>query len=107
MFKPYENHRYPISVGQYHGKRDQIIPLLYFKPADYVRRWFAAPSSNKIREGRTRLFLNYTVIFERLGITVAPEVLPIAYIEAVLNYAQSKMIEHFPDTAAQPVLRAG
>lgn len=106
-YKPYENSRYPISVGQYHGKRDQLIPLLYFKPADYVRRWFAPPSSTKIKAGRIRLFLNYTVFFERLGITVAPEVLPITYIEAVLNYAESMMVENIPDAAAQPALRTG
>lgn len=88
MYKPYENRRYPISVGQYHGKKKQITPLLYFKPGEAVSRWFPPPPSNKIKTGRTRLFLNYEVIFDRLEIPVDPRVLPIAYIEAVLNYAE-------------------
>jgi hypothetical protein len=89
MYKAYENKRYPISVGQYHGRKNQITPLLYFRPVEHMERWFPPPVSNKIRNGRTRLFLNYRVMFERLGVPVAPEVLPIAYIEALLNYARA------------------
>ncbi|WP_155323608.1 hypothetical protein [Desulfosarcina ovata] len=32
MYKPYENKRYPISVGQYHGRKDQIRSLLFLPP---------------------------------------------------------------------------
>jgi hypothetical protein len=88
MYKPYENPRYPISVGQYHGRRQEITPLLYFKPAVSVPRWFEPPNSTKIKQGRRRLFLNYRVIFNQYGLGVAPTMLPIAYVEAVLNYAQ-------------------
>jgi len=89
-FKPYENQLYPISVGQYHGKKDQITPLLFFKPVEYIKRWFEPPASNKIQSRRRRrLYLNYRVIFERFGIQVDPNVLPIAYIEALLNFAQA------------------
>ena len=95
MYKPYENSRYPISVGQFHGKRKRIVPLLYFSPQEPAVRWFAPPPSTKIKNGRARLFLNYQIMFDRLGITVEPHRLPIAYIEAVLTFAEKK-------TASQP-----
>ena len=85
----------PISRGQYHGLRDQIVPLLYFTPKEHVQRWFDPPHSTKIKTGRRRLFLNYKVIFDRLGIDVDPICLPIAYIESVLNYAQQHF-SHLP-----------
>jgi len=88
MYKPYENSRYPITAGQYRGKRKAIRPLLYFSPEKKVERWFSPPESTKIRNGRTRLFLNYRVIFDRLDIPVNPSILPIAYAEAVLNFAR-------------------
>jgi len=93
MYKPYENEMYPISVGQYHGKKDRIQPLLFFRPDKRVERWFLPPSSTKIKKGRTRLFLNYQVLFDRLEIAIDPGLLPIAYIEAVLNYAQMAAME--------------
>ncbi len=89
MYKPYENPRYPISAGQYHGRKDEITPLLYFTPADTVERWFPPPPSTKIRSGRKRLFLNYRVYFDRLGVPVPPDRLPIAFIEAISNYARA------------------
>lgn len=107
MYKPYENKRYPISVGQYHGKKKQITPLLFFKPGEDVSRWFPPPPSNKIKTGRTRLFLNYKVIFERLEIPVDPRVLPIAYIEAVLNYAEVTTAKQPSAGAEQRLLCAG
>ena len=88
MYKPYENSRYPITAGQYHGKRDEIVPLLYFKPNKCPQRWFKPPATNKIKAGRRTLFKNYSILFDHLGIEVSPAILPIAYIEAVLNYAQ-------------------
>jgi hypothetical protein len=48
------------------------------------------------------LFLNYRVLFERLGITVEPVTLPIAYIEAVLNYAQMAKVEKRAAFAERP-----
>lgn len=89
LYKAYENNRYPISVGQYHGKQEDIRPLLLFKPIEHVERWFSPPPTNKIKAGRNRLLLNYRVLFERLEVGVDPVVLPIAYIEAVLNYAHA------------------
>ncbi|MBT8341862.1 MAG: hypothetical protein HKP58_07335 [Desulfatitalea sp.] len=86
-YKPFENPCYPISRGQYHGRKHQITPLLYFTPTAFVDRWFAPPPSTKIKTARKRLFLNYRVMFERLGVPVDLAILPIAYIEAVLNYA--------------------
>jgi hypothetical protein len=105
MYKPYENKRYPISAGQYHGKKNEIRPLLVYKPAEYVTRWFAPPPSNKIKSGRTRLFLSYRVIFERLGVKVDPVTLPIAYIEAVLNYSQATAVKPAPVSANQLSMR--
>ena len=106
-YKPYENSRYPISVGQYQGKRDQITPLLFFQPAEKVDRWFEPPVSNKIKAGRKRLFLNYTVMFDRLGINVSPSTLPIAYIEAILNYAEAHPVLSDEQEEVQAVLRVG
>lgn len=93
MYKPYENENYPISVGQFHGSKNLIRPLLFFTPIEKVERWFPPPPSNKIKKGRSRLFLNYQVLFDRLGVPVDPGILPIAYIEAVLNYASIAAIE--------------
>jgi hypothetical protein len=104
MYKPYENAGYPITRGQYHGRKDQITPLLYFKPGEVVTRWFEPPASSKIKKGRRRLFLNYRVIFERHGLTVAPGILPIAYIEAVLNYAEALAVPVRTDLQ-EPVVR--
>ncbi|BBO83370.1 hypothetical protein DSCO28_39360 [Desulfosarcina ovata subsp. sediminis] len=53
-----------------------------------INRWFPPPSSTKIKNKRTQLFLNYQVIFDQLGVPVDPVILPIAYIEAILNFAQ-------------------
>lgn len=103
MYKPCESPRYPISPGQYQGRKEEITPLLYFKPVDAVRRWFDPPASTKIKKGRRRLFLNYRVIFEQYGLEVAPTILPIAYIEAVINYAETRTAQR-PATAE--VLRA-
>jgi len=94
-YKPHENHRYPISVGQYHGRKNEISPLLFFKPTEYIERWFSPPKTNKIKSGRTRLFLNYRVFFERLNIEVDPMILPISYIEAVLGFAQAIASKQF------------
>jgi hypothetical protein len=107
MYKPYQNPRYPISPGQYHGRKDEITPLLYFRPVDTVTRWFPPPPSTKIKAGRLRLFLNYRVCFDRLGVPVAPERLPIAYIEAIINYAQSMPVQRHEKKAAVCLLRAG
>ncbi|BBO86499.1 hypothetical protein DSCO28_70650 [Desulfosarcina ovata subsp. sediminis] len=90
MYKPYGNKRYPISVGQYHGRKDQIRALLFFSPVKKINRWFSPPPSTKIKNERTQLFLNYQVIFDQLGVPVDPIILPIAYIEAILNFAQMK-----------------
>jgi hypothetical protein len=107
MYKPFENPRYPISPGQYHGRRDEITPLLYFRPVETVNRWFPPPPSTKIRAGRRRLFLDYRVYFERLGVPVSPERLPIAYIEAVANFAQSMPVQKRDDKSRSSLLRAG
>jgi hypothetical protein len=106
-YKPYENRRYPISRGQYRGRKHQITPLLYFKPGEAVDRWFEPPPSNKIKKGRRRLFLNYRIIFERYGLTVDPAILPIAYSEAVLNYADALATPAGLDVARRSVLMAG
>ena len=91
MYKPFENSHYPISASQYHGKKDQLTPLLFFQPREPVPRWFPAPATNKIQTTRRRhLFMNYRIMFQRLGIDVPPSVLPIAYIEAILNFAWSE-----------------
>ena len=107
MYKPYEHKRFPITAGQYHGKKDNITPLLFFKPEEYVERWFEPPSSTIIKSGRKRLFLNYKVMFDRLGIDVATAVLPITYIEAVLNYANAVSARPVKEEAVQAVLQVG
>ncbi len=108
MYKPYENKRYPLSIGQYHGKKDELLPLLFFQPGDPVQRWFPAPATNKIQTARRRqLFTDYRIMFQRLGIEVPPGILPIAYIEAVLNYAQSKAICPVAAPSVPPLFRAG
>jgi hypothetical protein len=107
MYKPYENPCYPISSGQYHGRKDEIVPLLFFKPGDTVERWFPPPASTKIKAGRRRLFLNYRVLFERLGVPVAPERLPIAFIEAVINYALAMAVEPTVEKTKPSFRRAG
>lgn len=94
MYKSCENGRYPISVGQYHGRKDDIVPLLYFKPTRFIQRWFDPPATNKIKAGRNLLFHNYGILFAQLGIEVSPTILPIAYIEAVINYAQARGLQH-------------
>jgi hypothetical protein len=107
MYKPFENRRYPISAGQYHGKKDQLTPLLFFQPREPVLRWFPAPATNKIQTARRRrLFINYGMMFHRLGIEVPPGILPIAYIEAVLNYSQAeaRLLVENPST---PLSKAG
>jgi hypothetical protein len=86
-YKPFENDRYPISKGQYHGNKNLLTPLLYITPLPSVSRWFAPPRTTKLKKGRNRLFLNYKVMFERLNLPVDPNCLPIAYIEAILNYS--------------------
>ena len=48
------------------------------------------------------LFLNYQVLFDRLGIGIDPGLLPIAYIEAVLNYARMATVEKRATVAEQP-----
>jgi hypothetical protein len=106
-YKPYENSRYPLTVGQYHGRKDEITPLLFFKPDQPVERWFPAPATNKIKAGRPRLFLNYAVLFERLGIAVAPGILPIAYIEAVINYSQAASVSRETANTKHLLRRAG
>ncbi len=106
MYKPYENPRYPITAGQYHGRKDEIVPLLYFKPGDAAERWFPPPASTKIKAGRRRLFMNYRVMFERLEIPVPPERLPIAYIEAIINYGLSMASAPTVDKAVPVFLRA-
>jgi hypothetical protein len=107
MYKTFENRRYPVSVGQYHGEKETIRPLFSFTPIEWVQRWFAPPRSNKIKTGRSQLFLNYRVLFDRLGITVDPLVLPIAYIEAVLNYAHAVAVTPSPVVDERPMLRFG
>ncbi len=107
MYKSHENRRYPISVGQYHGTKNQITPLLYFKPVEKVCRWFPPPRTNKIQKERHRLFLNYQVMFHRLGISVDPWILPIAYIEAILNYAEAKAVPTHGNVDHGLMLRAG
>jgi hypothetical protein len=106
MYKPYESARYPIHRGQYRGRKHQITALLYFKPGEAVRRWFEVPRTNKIKKGRRRLFLNYRVLFERYGLTMDPAILPIAYIEAVLNYADALATPVAAEVAQEIVLRA-
>ena len=106
MYKSYENPRYPISPGQYHGKKDEIVPLLYFKPGDTVERWFPPPASTKIKAGRRRLFLDYHVLFERLAVPMAPERLPIAFIEAIINYALAMAVEPSVEETKPSFLRA-
>jgi hypothetical protein len=106
-YKPYENSLYPISAGQYQGKKNQIMPLLFFQPGESVQRWFPAPATNKIQASkRRRLFLNYAVMFQRLGIDVDPNILPIAYIEAVITYAVSEARPHLMNQA-MPLSKAG
>ncbi|BBO83649.1 hypothetical protein DSCO28_42150 [Desulfosarcina ovata subsp. sediminis] len=107
MYKPYENSRYPLSTGQYHGPTHKILPLLHFQPREGIDRWFDPPRSTKIKKARTRLFLNYAVIFDRLAIPVVPGILPIAYIEAVLNYALATTASHRAGDAQRRFLRAG
>jgi hypothetical protein len=105
LYKPYENRRYPISAGQYHGKREAIRPLIHFMPHKRIQRWFSPPPSTKIKYGRARLFLNYQVIFDRLGAPVDPLILPIAYIEAVINFAWAAADQPQAVPAAPPLLR--
>ena len=106
-YRDFENSRYPITVGQYHGRKNEIRPLLYFKPTECIERWFSPPRSNKIKNSRRRLFLNYRVMFERLNIEVDPIILPITYIEAVLNYAQATAPRHTSTDLEVLALRAG
>jgi hypothetical protein len=64
--------------------------------------------TNKIQTARRRqLFTDYRIMFQRLGIEVPPGILPIAYIEAVLNYAQSKAICPVAAPSVPPLSRAG